>query len=81
VAQYWSEEELEMVADARRVLGYHGAFAPYNKLKEKFSKANTLRDALALRPKKNTVKLSKQSYTRKLGSATRFNHLLGHNKF
>jgi hypothetical protein len=52
VSPHWSEEELEMVAEARRVLGYHGAFAPYKKLKEKFSKASNLREALTLRPKK-----------------------------
>lgn len=54
VSPNWSEEELEMVADARRVLGYHGAFAPYEKLKEKFKKANNLAEALALRPKRRT---------------------------
>lgn len=47
----WTKEELEMVADARRVLGYHGAFAPYQKLKQKFSKANCFKEAFALRPK------------------------------
>jgi hypothetical protein len=52
VAPNWNEEELEMVADARRVLGYHGAFAPYQKLKEKFQKANDLKEALILRPKR-----------------------------
>ncbi|MCJ7561188.1 radical SAM protein [Candidatus Bathyarchaeota archaeon] len=53
IAKNWNEEELEMVADARRVLGYHGAFAPYNKLREKFQKANDLREALVLRPKRS----------------------------
>jgi hypothetical protein len=56
VAPNWSEEELEMVADARRVLGYHGAFAPYQKLKEKFQRANSFKEALALRPKKSLPK-------------------------
>ncbi len=44
-----------MVADARRVLGYHGAFAPYNKLKEKFSRARNLKEALILRPRRGPV--------------------------
>jgi hypothetical protein len=56
VSPSWNEEELEMVADARRVLGYHGAFAPYEKLKEKFQRANSLKEALALRPKKFSAK-------------------------
>ena len=50
VAPNWSRAELEMVADARRVLGYHGAFAPYEKLKEKFLGSNTFEEALALNP-------------------------------
>ncbi len=52
VSPFWTEEELEMVADARRVLGYHGAFAPYQKLKEKFQKAGDFKEAFALRPMK-----------------------------
>jgi len=55
VSPYWSEDELEMVADARRVLGYHGAFAPYKKLREKFLKATNLREALSLRPKRKKI--------------------------
>jgi hypothetical protein len=55
VSPYWSVDELEMVADARRVLGYHGAFAPYKKLREKFLKASSLREALSLRPKKKKI--------------------------
>jgi hypothetical protein len=55
VSPYWSEDELEMVADARRVLGYHGAFAPYKKLREKFLKASSLREALSLRPKRKKI--------------------------
>jgi hypothetical protein len=55
VSPHWSKEELEMVADARRVLGYHGAFAPYKKLKEKFSRVRSLEEALALRPKKKAL--------------------------
>lgn len=53
VSPHWSEEELEMVAKARRVLGYHGAFAPYEKLREKFSRARNLKEAMALRQRKN----------------------------
>ena len=56
IASNWTQEELEMVADARRVLGYHGAFAPYIKLREKFSHARNLKEALVLRPKREVKK-------------------------
>jgi hypothetical protein len=51
ISPHWTREELEMVADARRVLGYHGAFAPYRKLREKLMRASNFREAMALRPK------------------------------
>lgn len=46
----WTSELLEMVPDARRVLGCNGAFPPYRALKEKFLSAFTLKEALKLRP-------------------------------
>ena len=58
ISPNWTAEELEMVADARRVLGYHGAFAPYTKLREKFLKAKSLQDALVLRPMQQPRKAS-----------------------
>lgn len=56
IGPMWTPELLEMVADARRVLGSHGAFPPYQGLKEKFLNARTLKEALELRPvkKKNS---------------------------
>jgi hypothetical protein len=36
VAPTWSQEELEMVATARKVIGYGGAFPPYEGLVKKF---------------------------------------------
>ena len=62
-APNWAAEELEMVADARRVLGYHGAFAPYQKLKEKFSRAISLEEALALRPMRKKEKFQNLAST------------------
>lgn len=56
ISPNWTEEELEMVADARRVLGYHGALAPYEKLKEKFRKAKDFKEAFTLRPKRVKTK-------------------------
>jgi hypothetical protein len=50
VSSSWTEELLEMVADARRVIGYNGAFPPYSALVEKFSTAKNFRDAFSLRP-------------------------------
>ena len=44
------DKRLEMVAEARRVLGSSGAFPPYNGLIEKFNRANTFDGAFKLRP-------------------------------
>ena len=52
VSPLWTEEQLEMIADARRVLGYAGTFVNYKALAEKFLSANTFAEALELRPKK-----------------------------
>ena len=46
----WTAEQLEMVAKARRVLGYGGAFPPYEGLRRKFLNANCFEEAFALRP-------------------------------
>lgn len=54
VGRHWSPEQLEMVADARRVLGTHGAFPPYEGLKKKFIRPRTLEEALQLRAVTNT---------------------------
>jgi len=56
VGPKWTAELLEQIADARRVLGKHGAFPPYEGLKAKFLNANTLEEALELRPKKKRSK-------------------------
>jgi hypothetical protein len=48
VASTWSREELEMVATARRVIGYGGAFPPYEGLVKKFYKANSFHEAFGL---------------------------------
>src|SRR5207248_2963168 len=49
VGPNWSEEELEMVAAARRVIGFGGAFPPYAGLVKKFEKANGFEEAFGLR--------------------------------
>lgn len=54
----WTGELLEMVARARRVLGTHGAFPPYEGLKKKILSAKTLEEAMHLRePTKRKVRV------------------------
>jgi len=50
ISPYWTPEKLESVADARRVIGYGGAFPPYKGLVEKFSNAKNFDEAFELRP-------------------------------
>jgi len=49
VSPNWSAEYLEMVAKARRVIGYGGAFPPYEGLKQKFFNAKSFDEAFSLR--------------------------------
>lgn len=49
IAPNWTPELLEMVAKARRVLGYGGAFPPYEGLKKKFLNAKSFEEAFFLR--------------------------------
>jgi len=53
VASKWTTKLLEMVADARRVLGCSGAFPPYEGLRQKFLRASDFEDAFRLRPKQS----------------------------
>jgi hypothetical protein len=39
-----------MVADARRVIGFGGAFPPYDGLRKKFNSASIFSEAFGLRP-------------------------------
>lgn len=52
VAPGWTAEELEMVAKARRVIGYGGAFPPYEGLRRKFSWARNFAEAFELCPER-----------------------------
>lgn len=52
VSPFWTHEELEMIAKARRVIGYGGAFPPYRGLKEKILRAKNFKQAFILRPPK-----------------------------
>lgn len=48
----WTKEQLEMLARARRVIGYGGAFPPYEGLKKKIINASTFEEAFKLEPPK-----------------------------
>jgi hypothetical protein len=47
----WSHEELDLVAQARRVIGFGGAFPPYEGLTRKFIDARNFEEAFSLWPK------------------------------
>jgi hypothetical protein len=51
VSPLWTEQQLEMIADARRVLGYAGTFVNFKALADKLLQATSFEDALGLRPK------------------------------
>ncbi len=51
VGQEWTAEQLEVVARARRVIGYGGAFPPYEGLRKKLLTARSFDEAFALRPR------------------------------
>lgn len=53
VSPNWTTEQLEMVAKARRVIGYGGAFPPYEGLKKKILEAENFNKAFELRPPLN----------------------------
>lgn len=48
VSELWTAEQLEMVATARRVIGYGGTFPPYEGLRKKFAKAINFEEAFSL---------------------------------
>ena len=52
VSPNWKPEQLEMIARARRVIGYGGAFPPYEGLQKKFINAKSFEEAFSLRPPK-----------------------------
>lgn len=50
VSPNWTRKQLDMIQRARRVIGYGGAFPPYEGLKKKILKAKTFEEAFKLRP-------------------------------
>ena len=49
ISPYWTAEQLEMLAKARRVIGYGGAFPPYEGLRKKILRAKSFDTAFKLR--------------------------------
>ncbi len=54
VSLLWTAEQLEIIADARRVLGYADTFVNFRALANKFIQASTFEEAMELRPKDST---------------------------
>ena len=50
ISPHWTKEQLEMVAQARRVIGRGGAFPPYEGLQKKITEAGSFEQAFELRP-------------------------------
>jgi len=50
VSPNWTRKQLEMIAKARRVIGYGGAFPPYEGLRRKLSDVKNFEEAFELRP-------------------------------
>jgi hypothetical protein len=56
VSPNWSEQEIDMVQKARRVLGFSGTFPPYKGLILKMKKARNFYEAFALRLPSSSIK-------------------------
>jgi hypothetical protein len=54
VSEKWTAEKLNMVASTRRVIGFGGAFPPYEALVDKFQKEKNFMEAFTLRPIQTT---------------------------
>lgn len=61
ISPLWSIKQLELVAKARRVIGYGGAFPPYEGLVNKFKNAKSFEDAFSLRPENNNSTMRNDS--------------------
>jgi hypothetical protein len=70
VSPNWTIEQLNMVAMARRVIGYGGALPPYEGLQNKFIRARNFEEAFELRLKRGLD--SKPAYTRRKSAGEGF---------
>ena len=57
ISPLWTSEQLEMVADARRVLGYAGTFVPYKGYADKILNSSSFEEAMELRPKRSSASI------------------------
>ena len=62
VSPLWTPEQLEMIADARRVLGFAGTWVPYKALADKFLSSESFENAMELMPKKEKLEGPIPSY-------------------
>jgi len=76
VGPNWTPEAVEMVAEARRVIGYAGGFPPYKPLVEKFQRARGFEEAFSLYPP-NKVKKRLRSPRTDLGRISKNVHRYG----
>jgi hypothetical protein len=53
VSPLWTDYQLKMIGKARRILGYGGAFPPYEGLVKKFKKAHSFEEAFSVYPSKD----------------------------
>ena len=66
VSPGWTEEQLEAVMKARRVIGFGGAFPPYEGLVQKFERAKSADEAFALwEPRQRSVRFPKRTRSAK----------------
>lgn len=66
ISPNWTREQLELVAEARRVIGYGGAFPPYEGLKKKVLDAGDFEKAFELRPVNRVIFPVRTSLTSRL---------------
>ena len=59
ISPLWNQSQLDAIQKARRVIGYGGAFPPYDGLVKKFSRAKDFEEAFRLRPEKRAKHVSK----------------------
>ena len=57
ISPLWTAEQLEMIADARRVLGYAGTFVPYKGYVDKILNSSNFEEAMELRPKRSSASI------------------------
>jgi len=57
ISPKWTRKEVEMVQKARRVIGYGGAFPPYEGILKKFNNAHNFHEAFSLNPPKEKKRL------------------------